>query len=80
VSNENGSLDVEFSAKLCEVIRELRHRVFLRRCIAGAVPNQIRGYHAVIPAEVIDLWRKEVVITGPAVDEYKRGDPEPTSL
>jgi hypothetical protein len=57
VSNENGLLDLEFSAEPCEVIGELRHRVFLQRAgIAGAVSRKIRGYDAVIPAEVIDLW------------------------
>jgi hypothetical protein len=56
VSNENGLLDLEFSTEPCEVIGELHHRVFLQRRIAGAVSKEIRGYDAVVPSEVIDLW------------------------
>jgi hypothetical protein len=56
VSNENGLLDLEFSTEPCEVIGELHHRVFLQRGIAGAVSKEIRGFDAVVLAEVIDLW------------------------
>jgi hypothetical protein len=55
VSNENGLLDLEFSAEPCKGVGELCHCVFLQQGIAGAVSRKIRGYHTVIPAAVIDL-------------------------
>jgi hypothetical protein len=38
-------------------------------CIAGAVSAKIDSYHPVKPAEVLDLWREEIVIAGPSMHE-----------
>jgi hypothetical protein len=69
VSNKNRSFHAEFSAKPRQVICEFGYCILPLWCIAGAVSAKIGSYHPVKPAEVLDLWREEVVIAGPSMHE-----------
>src|ERR1700747_637956 len=69
VSNKNRSFHAEFSAKPCQVICESGYRILPLWCIAGAVSAKISSYHPLKAAEVLSLWREEIVIASPSMHE-----------